>query len=155
MSVDLYLRAITRTRWLTVATNRGIYTGSLDENGQPIVNYERFAVDEIGAATISPAIVDAEGNVTTPAVMDTWHSVNLRIHGKGEADDADTLYPGETGRLKFLRSKLARFIREQATLVNLNGIRAYQWGVAANRIQLLDPRDIPQRERIWFGGMEP
>lgn len=153
--IDLFFRSITRARWIAVATNRGIYTGSLDENGQPIVDYTRFAVDEIGAATITPAVVDANGNVTTPAVMDTWHSVNLRIHGKGEAEDADTLYPGDSGTLKFLRSKLARFIREQSTLVTLNGVRAYQWGAAANRIQLLDPRDIPQRERIWFGGMEP
>lgn len=79
----------------------------------------------------------------------------VTVPDDGAEDDADTLYPGETGNWKFLRSKLARFIREQATLVNLNGIRAYQWGLSTNRIQLLDPRDIAQRERIWFGGMEP
>ena len=146
MTVDLFFRAFSRARWITVATNRGIYDA--DGNVAP-----GFAVDELGNVTITPATYDANGVELTPAVIDTWWCVNLRIYGTKADADADTLYTGETGSWKFLKSKLARFVREQGTVVNLNGRRAYQFGTTTNRIQLLDPRDIPVPPRVWAGGM--
>jgi hypothetical protein len=150
--IDLVFRAFSKARWVTVATNRGI----LNAQGTPNPGFE---VDEIGAAVIADAIVDAQGNITTPAVMDTWFLVNLRIHGAEAVNDNDTLYAGETeDGFKFTKSKLAKFVRDQATLVNLTfrgaTVRTYQFGLTTNRIQLLDPRDYGiVRVREWLGGM--
>lgn len=146
MAIDLLFRAVSRARWLAVATNRGIY----DEEGNVNPN---FAVDELGNVVITPATYDAEGNETSPAVIDSWWAVNLRIFGSKADDDADDLYAGETEGFRFVRSKLAKWIRQQATVVNLRGIRAYQFGSGDNRIQLLDPRDITTPVRVWLGGM--
>lgn len=141
--IDLTFRCFSRDRWITVATNRGIYDA--DGNVRP-----GFAVDEIGTVALDSL---------DPPTMDTWFWVNLRIYNTKADEDEDTLYPGETeDGFKFTKSKLVRFVREQATLVNLTykgqTIRTYQFGVAANRIQLIDPRDYQAiRCREWLGGM--
>lgn len=146
--IDLFFRAFSRARWLQVATNRGVYDAEGNIN-------PGFGIDDLGNVMVTPPVLDAQGNVVTPAVIDTWWCVNLRLYGPKADEDADTLYPGETGNWKFLRSKLAKFVREQSTTVILRGtIRAYQFGTAANRFQLLDPRDIPVPPRVWAGGME-
>jgi len=150
---DLYFRAFSRARWIAVATTRGIYSGTDDITGEPIVA-PGFAVDEIGNVTITPAVLNSDGTVLTPAVLDTWWTVNLRIHGTKADADVDALLPGETeDGFKFTKSKLARFVREQSITVMVRGIRAYQFGATTNRIQLLDPRDIPVPPRVWMGGM--
>ena len=150
--IDLGFRAYSRKRWLTVATARGIYDA--DGNVQP-----GFEVDEIGNAELSPAVTDKDGNVTTPAVLDSWFWVNLRIYGDKVNADIDTLYPGEIedGYI-FTKSKFARFVRDQATPVKITyrgvSVRAYQFGATTNRIQLIDPRDYGNiRMREWAGGM--
>lgn len=152
--IDLVFRCFSRARWITVATSRGIY----DAEGTVSPGFE---VDEIGAVELVPAVIDGLGVVTTPAVLDTWFWVNLRTHGGGATlADADTLYPGEIDEgYKFTKSKLVRFVREQATPVNLTyrgqTIRTYQFGATVNRVQLLDPRDYAvTRVREWLGGME-
>lgn len=155
--IDLTFRCFSRARWITVATGRGIYTGETDEGGREIVA-PGFVVDEIGSVVLTPAVLDGDGNVTTPAVMDTWFWVNLRIFNRKADDDVDDLYPGENeDGFKFTKSKLVKFVRNQATPVNLSyggkTIRTYQFGAAANRVQLLDPRDyIDVRVREWLGG---
>lgn len=148
--IDLFFRAFSRARWLTVATNRGVY--DTEGNINP-----GFGIDELGNVMVTPPVINPDGTVQTPAVIDTWHCVNLRLYGpQAEADDDDPYEDdsAEPRRWKFLRSKLARFVREQATVVMVRGIRAYQFGTAANRFQLLDPRDIPVPPRVWAGGME-
>lgn len=138
--IDLVFRAFSRARWITVATARNIYDA--DGNVMP-----GFAVDEIGAVALDSL---------DPPTMDTWFWVNLRILG---SNDDDTLYPGEVeDGFRFTKSKLAKFVRNQATLVNLTyrgqTVRTYQFGAAANRIQLIDPRDYHTiRCREWLGGM--
>lgn len=144
--IDLFFRCASRDRWLTVAKDRNI----LDKDGNPNPG---FAVDELGHVTITPAVLDKQGNVTTPAVVDTWWSINLRVHGQQADDDTDEKFAGETDDLKFTKSKLVRFVREQGTQITLRGMRAYQFGAAANRVQLIDPRDMPNPPRVWLGGM--
>lgn len=151
--IDITLRCFSRARWVTVATNRGI----LDAQGNPNPG---FLVDEIGSIVLTPAVLDGNGNVITPAVMDTWFWVNLRITGDKFAADEDTVFPGEeadTSGFKFTKSKLVRWVREQSTPVNLTyagkTIRTYQFGATTNRIQLIDPRDYADvRVREWLGG---
>ena len=149
------IRAFSRARWLQVATARGIYSGTDPETGEPTVA-AGYLVDEIGHLLITPPVLDANEVEITPAVFDTWHSVNLRLHGPVADADEDTLYPGEDEIIpkKFLRSKFARWVREQGNLVMVQGVRAYQFGAGNNRVQLLDPRDIATPYRIWVGGLE-
>lgn len=150
--IDLTLRCFSRARWITVATNRGI----LNAEGQPNPGFE---VDEIGPIVLTPAVMSGM-TVITPAVMDTWHWVNLRIHGSQFEADVDTVYPGEeadTSGVRFTKSKLVRWVRAQSTPVTLTykgrSIRTYQFGTSANRIQLIDPRDYAEvRVREWLGG---
>jgi hypothetical protein len=152
---DILIRAFSRARWQAVAVNRGILIDGIDAQGQPaLYPAPGIGVDEIGNMQVTPAVLDAQGNVVTPAVIDTWWSVNLRLYDKAEAADNDTLYPGETDSgFRFLKSKLVRFVRAQATPVTVNGIRAYQFGTGVNRFQILDPRDIATPYRVWAGGM--
>lgn len=150
--IDLVFRAFSRARWITVATARGIYDA--DGNVQP-----GFEVDEIGNAELLPAVTDKDGNITTPAVLDSWFWVNLRIYGDRVNADIDTLYPGEIeDGFIFTKSKFARFVRDQSTPVKITyrgvSVRAYQFGATTNRIQLIDPRDYGSiRMREWAGGM--
>lgn len=151
---DITLRCFSRARWLAVATNRNI----IDADGNPNPG---FSIDEIGNIVLTPAVIDPQTlAVITPAVMDTWYWINLRIYGAQETGDVDTVYPGEesdTSGFKFTKSKLVKWVRDQSTPVNLTyagkTIRTYQFGAAANRIQLIDPRDYATvRVREWLGG---
>lgn len=150
--IDLTFRCYSRKRWVTVATARGVYDA--DGNVQP-----GFEVDEIGNAELSPAVTDEKGNVTTPAVVDTWHWVNVRLHDTMEILDEGAVYPGDADDgFKFVKSKLAAWVRAQSTPVTLTyrgkPIRTYQFGSTTNRIQLIDPRDYGAiRLREWAGGM--
>jgi len=150
--IDLVFRAFSRARWIAVATARGIY----DANGNVQPGFE---VDEIGNAELSPAVTDKDGNITTPAELDSWFWVNLRIYGDKVNADIDTLYPGEIeDGFIFTKSKFARFVRDQATPVTLKyrgkSVRTYQFGATTNRVQLIDPRDYGEiRLREWAGGM--
>jgi hypothetical protein len=150
--IDFIIRAETRPRLRAFLVNRGLMLQ--DGEGNWIVSPE-CDIDEIGNGVVTPA-----GPSGTPAaVLDTWWLVNIRLSGSREAADADTLQAGETdgaaGAWRFPRSKLVRFVREQATQVTSPwGGRAYQFGTAPNRIQLLDPRDAGHSsKRIWLGGM--
>jgi hypothetical protein len=145
--IDLMVRCITRDRWLALAQNRNLMAPIVNEAGATVyISPSGVDIDEIGNAVIT----------ASPLTVDTWW-VNVRLSGARFADDVDTLYTAETdGGFRFVRSKLVRFIREQATqVVSPWGGRAYQFGTNANRVQILDPRDaqhVPQR--IWLGGME-
>lgn len=145
--IDITLRCFSRARWLAFATNQGI----IDANGNPNLGFD---IDEIGSYEITKAVVNALGVVITPAVMDTWHMVNIRFSGTKAIADLDVLYAGETdtGYL-FTKSKVVAFIRNQSILQSFNGWRAYEFGLTVNRIQLIDPRDYTTPKRVWAGGM--
>jgi hypothetical protein len=150
--IDLMIRCATRARWVALAQNRNL----IDSTGRPNSD---VSIDELGNVVITPAILNTStfpATVVTPAVVDTWWMVNVRLSGAKFLEDADTLYTGEIdGPWKFIRSKLVRFIREQATQVTTPwGGRAYQFGTTTNRVQILDPRDAPHApKREWLGGM--
>ena len=139
--IDLTFRCFSRARWITVATSRGIY----DAQGNVA---KGFDVDEIGAPII-----------TMPSTIDTWFWVNLRFYGASETADGDVLYAGEIeDGFRFTKSKLAAFVRNQATVVFITvdgqSVKTYEFGLTTNRIQLLDPRSYAAlRRREWLGGM--
>ncbi len=150
--IDLTFRSFSRARWVTLGTNRGILDAS--GNTQP-----GFCVDEIGNAALTSATYNNLGAVITPAVIDTWYWINLRVHGQSVAADTDVLFAGEVeDGFKFTKSKLAASFRNTGTVTSITiegqPIKAYEIGTANNRIQLLDPRPyaaLRWRERL--GGM--
>lgn len=153
--IDLWLRCETRARWLALAVARGLMTQQTI-GGVPLYTPRAgVSIDEVGNVVITPAVINSTTlTVTTPAVLDTWWSVNVRLTGPAATADEDTLYTGETDtRYRFLRSKLVRFIRAQATPITLMGMRAYRFGTTPNRVDIIDSRDISAPKRVWFGGM--
>lgn len=151
--IDIYLRCETRARWQALAVARGLMTVQTI-GGLPLYSpVEGVSIDEIGFYEVTPAVIAANGTVTTPAVFDTWWSVNVRLTGAAAAADEDDLYTGETDApWKFLRSKLVRFVRAQGTQVTLMGMRAYRFGTTPNRVDVIDSRDLTPK-RVWLGGM--
>lgn len=150
--IDLTFRAFSRARWIAVATSKGVY----DAAGNVQAGFE---VDELGNAVLTSGTYTVQGVVITPAVIDTWYWVHLRVYNAASVADVDALYAGEVeDGFKFTKSKLAAFVRNQATLVPLilegQSIKTYEFGTLANRIELLDPRQYNAlRRREWAGGM--
>jgi hypothetical protein len=162
--LDLTFRCFSSARWLTVAKARGI----LDADGKP---NEGFVVHEIGQMPIygdqdfevdvqydqpngdPPIFVKRTETRRVLLDIDTWHWVNVRVHTKAREADDDTVFTGETDTVPFTKSKIVRWIRENSTAKTLRyrgqDIRVYENGSAANRIQLIDPRDY-QRLATWF-----
>jgi hypothetical protein len=157
--IDITLRCFSQARFYQVAVARGIMSGP-DAEGRYTAN-AGFAVDEIGPVVLTPAVIDPQTlAVITPAVMDDWHWVNIRVYGDAFAQDEDTVFPGEEGDtsgFRFLKSKLVRWVRNQATKKTLTykgvSVDVWEFGAAANRVQLLDPRQyLPIRCREYLGG---
>ena len=50
-------------------------------------------IDEIGPIVTTPAVIDSNGNITKPAVVDNAHHVNIRIQRPilNSADNNDTV----------------------------------------------------------------
>ena len=148
--IDIYLRCFNRARWLTFGVNRNL----IDAQGRPMPN---VGIDEVGNVVLTPAVLNSDLTVQTPAVLDTWWCVNVRLFGQRYLDDVDTtVYPGETGNFRFIRSRIVRFVRENGTQISLpfreQTIRAYQFGATDQRVQVLDPRDMTNPVRVWMGG---
>lgn len=147
--IDLFFRCETRARWQALGVNRGILAPTT------FAVMPGYSVDELGNYVITPAVFTGTPPVmTTPPVMDTWWTVNVRLTGAAADADVDTTYPGDTGTLaNFNRSKIAAFVRAQGTLKTVLGMRAYEFGATPNRVQIFDGRDVVAPQRVWLGGM--
>lgn len=123
--IDHLIRAESRSVWLTYAQDQGW----IDEDDRPTPG---TLIDELGPVVIEPAVIDMETmEVTTPAVMDDWHHVNVRLVEEGEPS-----------------VDLAGI---QA--VDVRGVSAVEKGLEPTRIQVLSAADIATPVRIWAGGM--
>lgn len=89
--VDAYVRATDRDTFDAAALVAGLTYEVMEtvvdeetgeETQQPtgeIRTARGVEIYHIGPVVITPAVMDEEGNVTTPAVMDTRHHVNFRM----------------------------------------------------------------------------
>jgi hypothetical protein len=88
--VDAYVRATDRATFDAAALVAGltyeVMQTVVDEEGNEttegtgeIRTARGVEIHHIGPVVITPAVLDEEGNVTTPAVMDTRHHVNFRM----------------------------------------------------------------------------
>jgi hypothetical protein len=159
--IDIYVRTFTRVRFRDFMVTRNLMRIETIE-GTPTYIFELGVdVDDIGNVIVTPGVYDTSvfpPIEITPPVIDPAFSWNLRLSGDKFLADQDTVYEGEDEQQewRFVRSKIVKFIRNNATVVMLRGtIRAYQFGTGNDRIQFLDPRDIPEPPRVWFGGMHP
>lgn len=145
--IDLMIRAKTRANFIAFLKAQALLWD--DESPR-----DGVAIDEVGNIEVTPAVLDGDGNVLTPAVLDPWLSFNVRIFGDRAAADEDVADAKESdggkADLKFTRSKIAASLRSKATVKEVNGVQAYQ--VNAN-IQIIDPRSVATPKRVWMGGM--
>lgn len=71
--IDMIVRADTKGYWQNVAEDWGL----VDADGNPAPG---VTIDHIGSVVLAPAILDAAGDIATPAVTDNRHHLNLRVH---------------------------------------------------------------------------
>lgn len=81
--LDLMFKATDKAAW-------DAWLESLDDETKAAI-----LIDEIGPIIITPAVIDTDGEITTPAVMDAKHHVNVRV--MSDAIDAAALAAGGTG----------------------------------------------------------
>jgi hypothetical protein len=123
--IDYLIRAETKAAWNEYAFQQGL-TG---DDGDPA---KGVLIDEIGQVMLEPPVFSADGGtVVTPAVMDSWHHVNLRVTG-----DTPLTFPAG-----------------KAVTTTPRGIDAMEFNEAPSRVQFLDPADIVSPIRIWADGM--
>jgi hypothetical protein len=128
MIVDHLIRAESRSVWLTYAQDWGWIDA--DDNPTPGI-----LIDEIGSVVLVPSVIDEDMTVTTEAVMDDWHHVNVRV-----LDDQ-------------LEEKGALLSDAKMVTTDPEGIDALEIGVEPTRIQILDASDITTPVRVWADGM--
>lgn len=112
-----------------------------------------IAIDEIGPLTTTPAVLDEQMQVVTPAVVVPGHHANLLAFGAM----ADMLTAGlpqtnEDGELLsvFERTRILSLIpRLEWQAISQAGEPAGYIG--PNGVKLYDPAAVNTRRRVWFG----
>ncbi len=75
--VDCICRAESQEAWEAAALADHLLSEDAQGNLIPI---EGATIDVLGPVELAPAVLDAQGDVVTPAVMDERYHVNLRLH---------------------------------------------------------------------------
>lgn len=146
--VDAYVRATDRDTFDAAALVAGLTYEVMETVTDPETGEEtqqptgeiRVArgveIHHIGPVVITPAIMDEEGNVTTPAVMDTRHHVNFRMGEPAiSRTDADGL----------LWHKWATYWTAQGT--DDTQINNAEQGKVMLGVSLIDPDTISSKAR--------
>ena len=68
--VDLMFKAADRAAWGAFTAEVG-----LTDDGNP----NGCLIDEIGPIVVTPAVINPDGSILTPAVLDNSHHVNVRL----------------------------------------------------------------------------
>ena len=133
---DFLIRAIDRDTFLAVGESQDIL--SVGENGEIIPN-PGVHVDEIGPHERVPAELDADGNIVTPAVVDTrWH-VNIRISDPA-TDKPDPVDPS----MKKFEGMMNRWKNNGRT--GKNNASEKSWNL--NGVELVEGVQSPSR--VWL-----
>lgn len=150
--VDTCIRALYRDTWIQAALSQALLyrdpiTETDPETGEEtIVGYsdEIHAsaganITEIGPVVLIPAVLDEEGNVTTPAVMDTRHHLNLRIAEPLLSKSDENGYP--------LWQKTALLWMQYGQPVVPNN---EELAKAVSGVEMVDPESINNPDRVWL-----
>lgn len=145
----------------TTALPDGSMLATLDDNGN-LIPHAGVIIDEIGPVVKTPAVLDEDGNVITPAVVVEGHHVNLVAWGEittmltmgpPDAEGNPTQLPQYDADGKLLS------VFERTNILSL--IPGLVWapipgpGVPAgyegpNGVCLYDPAAVKSRARIWL-----
>lgn len=128
--MDFLLRAKDRATFDTVAAKYGILV-----NGQPAPG---VYLDHIGPHVREPAILDANGNVITPAVIDNRYHVNMRIT-EPALSTPDAVDPSK-GKWQALRE------RWKTGLAGKNNAGEKSWSLEG--VELVEA--IADQSRVWL-----
>lgn len=115
--MDLMFKAATQAAW-----NAYISAAPWPWNTHP----DRL-IDEIGPIMVTPPVLDEDGNIITPAVMDNAHHVNVRVLTPINSQT------DESGTITF----------DVCAQMSLGG-EGVDW---------IDPATVNSPSRIWAGGM--
>lgn len=131
MSYDFMFRAKDKVSWDKFAKLKNLTTEvSYGEETQNLPTNQVY-IDEIGPIVSEPAVFNANGEITTPAVMDNgWH-VNVRIVGNKLVVNTD-LDGNET-----------------SSGWDFDGLTA----ISNTTIKWVDPATVDNPRRIFAGGM--
>ena len=97
------------------------------------VDWVYFAPNSV---VVTPAVLDGDGSIITPAVTDAWCWLHLRLTGPAEAADFED-DPGGTEPDRWRKSRLKRWVKENGTLRTIRGVRVWQHTLGnGKRIQI-------------------
>jgi len=165
MAIEILAWCSTRELFVTGMTTTAFPDGSmlatLDENGT-LIPHQGVIIDEIGPITKTPAVLDEDGNVVTPAVVIAGHHVNLLaidpivallMQGPPDAEGNPTVLPqyDEDGNLLgvFERTNILSLIPGMVwTPIPGPGVPGGYEG--PNGVCLFDPAVVHDRARVWL-----
>jgi hypothetical protein len=165
MAIEIFAWCSTRELFVTGMTTTALPDGSmlatLDENGN-LIPHQGVIIDEIGPITKTPAVLDEDGNVITPAVVIAGHHVNLLaidpivallMMGPPDAEGNPTVLPqyDEDGNLLplFQRTNILTLIPDLVwTPIPGPGVPGGYEG--PNGVCLFDPAVVHDRARVWL-----
>lgn len=129
--------------------------GIAEERDGVLVPLIDVQIDEIGPITKTPAVLDAEGNEITPAVVITGHHVNVRYYGAAaEALTQGLAQVDDDGRplSLFVRTRILDLIDartgERPTW-NANAPPLPAGYVNADGVRLYDSVTLKTPSRVW------
>jgi hypothetical protein len=165
MAIEIFAWCSTRELFVTGMTTTAFPDGSmlatLDENGN-LIPHQGVIIDEIGPITKTPAVLDEDGDVVTPAVVIAGHHVNLLaidpivallMQGPPDAEGNPTVLPqyDEDGKLLgvFERTNILSLIPGMVwTPIPGPGVPGGYEG--PNGVCLFDPAVVHDRARVWL-----
>lgn len=165
MNIEIFAWCSSREAFVTGMTTTTFPDGStlatLDEN-ENLIPHAGVIIDEIGPVTKVPAVLDAEGNEVTPAIMVGGHHVNLvatgeianmLVQGPPDAEGTPTTLPqyDEDGNLLsvFQRTNILYMIpgMEWTPLPSEGVPPGYE---GPNGVVLFDPSAVRARARVFL-----
>ncbi len=146
MSLDLFFRAEDRATLRTVVRSqafRSIIGDVRDPVGPGFIQIPG-GVDWVffpsKRVVITPAVLDGDGDIITPAVTDSWVWLHLRLTGPAEAADLDGVNDQPD---RWNRSRLKRWVKESGILRTIRGVRVWQHTLGdGKRIQIWRGADM-------------
>ena len=153
--IEILLWAPTRDKFVAALTAIKLpgseqTLASLDGNGN-LVPGQNILIDEIGQITKTPAVLDADRNIVTPAVMIEGHHVNLvALRELADALTAGLAQADANGKPLglFVRTHILALLGQMNPVpITADGVPAGYEGTSGVRI--FDPATINHRVRVW------
>ncbi len=74
---------------------------------------------------ITPAVLDGNGDIITPAVTDAWCWLQLRLYGDAETADFED-DPADQEPDRWNKSRIRKWMQNNGTFRTIRGVRVYQ-----------------------------